>query len=221
MARAVWNGQVIAETAGGMLVETNVYFPPEAVRAEFLRPAEGGSICQWKGGTARYFDVAVAGKVAPGAAWTYPEVGEIAQSFRGWFAFWRGVVVEDAGTATPFAAPLPNVARALRAGRVEWRPDLAALGVVTTGAFAGYLIPELRVLVDVAAATDAGRAAEVARARALAAAVANKAGEPLGHVAVWGSAIPAPEVLAQVAAGRVVLALDAVPEIVTPGPGRT
>lgn len=213
MARAVWNGQVIAETAGGILVETNVYFPPDAVRHAFLRPAEGSSICQWKGGAARYFDVAVAGKVAPGAAWTYPEVGEIAQSFRGWFAFWRGVVVEEAGTATPFVAPLPNVAKALRAGRVEWRPDLAALGVAASAPFAGYLIPELRVLVDVAAATDAGRAAEVARARTLAAAVA-QADVPLGYIAVWGSAIPAPEVLQQVAAGRVVLALDDRPEIV-------
>lgn len=212
MARAVWNGQVIAETAGGMLVETNVYFPPDAVRHAFLRPADGSSLCQWKGGTARYFDVAVADKVAPGAAWTYPEVGEIAQSFRGWFAFWRGVVVEEAGTATPFAAPLPNVARALRASRVEWRPDLAALGLAGAAPFAGYLIPGLRVLVDVVAATDAGRAAEVARARALATAVANRAGEPLGYVAVWGSATPSPEVLSQVAAGRVVLALDATPE---------
>ena len=214
MARAIWNGQVIAETAGGMLVETNVYFPPDAVRHAFLRPTEGSSICQWKGGAARYFDIEVAGSVAPGAAWTYPEVGEIAQSFRGWFAFWRGVVIEEAGTATPFAAPLPNVAKALQAGWVGWRPDLAALGVVTTGAFAGYLIPELRVLVDVAAATDAGRASEVARARALATAVANRVGEPLGYVAVWGSAIPLPEVLAQVSAGRVVLALEAVPEVV-------
>jgi uncharacterized protein (DUF427 family) len=70
MARAVWNGQVIAETGGGMLVETNVYFPPDAVRTEFLRPTDRSRICQWKGGMAPNFEVEVAGKVA--------------QSFRGW-----------------------------------------------------------------------------------------------------------------------------------------
>lgn len=212
MARAIWNGQVIAETSGGVMVETNVYFPPEAVRHGFLRPTDGSSICQWKGGTARYFDVVVAGKVAPGAAWTYAEVGEIARSFQGWFAFWRGVVIDGAETAEPFSAPLPNVAKALGAGRVEWRPDLAALGLVGAGPFAGYLIPERRVLVDVSAATDAGaRVAEIARARKVAVAAA---GAGLGYIAVWGSAIPAAEVLAEVAAGRAVLDLGAEPEIV-------
>lgn len=47
------------------------YLPPEDVREELLRPAGGGTICEWKG-QARYFDVVVGDRVASSAAWCYP-----------------------------------------------------------------------------------------------------------------------------------------------------
>ena len=38
MARAIWEGAVIAESAEYEKLEGNVYFPPEAVKREHLRP---------------------------------------------------------------------------------------------------------------------------------------------------------------------------------------
>jgi len=40
MARAIWNGVVIAESDATVMVEGNHYFPPTAVKREYL-PVEG------------------------------------------------------------------------------------------------------------------------------------------------------------------------------------
>ena len=36
MARAVWNGAVIAESDDVKMVEGNAYFPPDSIRSEYL-----------------------------------------------------------------------------------------------------------------------------------------------------------------------------------------
>jgi uncharacterized protein (DUF427 family) len=95
MPRAIWNEAVIAESSAESvkIVEGNVYFPREAVQAEFLKPSDEHTICPWKG-TASYYDVVVAGKVNSGAAWYYPEPKPAAREIAGRIAFWRGVIVE-------------------------------------------------------------------------------------------------------------------------------
>ena len=93
MARAIWNGEVVAESDDFEIVEGNVYFPPDAVKAEYLRPSETHSICSWKG-TASYYDLEVDGKVNPDAAWYYPSTSPAAKNVEGYLAFWRGVTVE-------------------------------------------------------------------------------------------------------------------------------
>ncbi len=57
MPKAIWNDAVIAQTERFETVEGNVYFPPEAVRMECLRPSETHTICSWKG-MASYFSAA-------------------------------------------------------------------------------------------------------------------------------------------------------------------
>ena len=94
MPTAKWNEAVIAQTERFERVEGNVYFPPESVRMECLRPSETHTVCSWKG-TASYYDVIVDGKVNRDAAWYYPEPTERAQNIKGHIAFWRGVAVED------------------------------------------------------------------------------------------------------------------------------
>lgn len=93
MARAIWNGAVIAESDRYELVEGNVYFPPGTVKAAFLRPSTRQTICPWKG-TARYHDVVVDGQVNAGAAWYYNEPKPAAANIRDHIAFWQGVKVE-------------------------------------------------------------------------------------------------------------------------------
>ena len=93
MARAIWNGAVIAESDDFQVVEGNVYFPPESLSRDYLRPTEQTSTCFWKG-KANYFDVVVDGETNAGAAWYYAEPKKRAENSRGHVAFWRGVEVE-------------------------------------------------------------------------------------------------------------------------------
>jgi uncharacterized protein (DUF427 family) len=93
MPRAIWNGQVIAETEVFELVEGNVYFPPSSLRMEFLRPAPQTTICPWKG-TAQYYDLVVQGQVNAGAAWYYATPKPDAARIKDHVAFWRGVTIE-------------------------------------------------------------------------------------------------------------------------------
>ena len=94
MARAVWNGVVLAESDDFIVVENNCYFPPEAVHFEFLREHAGyHTECPWKG-TATYYDVVADGRVNADAAWSYLDPRERARNIAGYTAFWRGVHIE-------------------------------------------------------------------------------------------------------------------------------
>jgi uncharacterized protein (DUF427 family) len=93
MARATWNGTVIAESDDFEVVEGNVYFPREAVKDEHLRASETHTVCGWKG-TASYYDVVVDGQENRDAAWYYPEPMDAAKNITGHVAFWKGVQVE-------------------------------------------------------------------------------------------------------------------------------
>lgn len=98
MARAMWNGVVLAETDSPVLLEGNVYFPPEAVRHEYLSGTRAWSICPWKG-LARYYTVHVGGQENKNAAWYYPHPSPLARKIKGHVAFWHGVQVELAAAA--------------------------------------------------------------------------------------------------------------------------
>ena len=93
MARAIWNGAVIAESGTTVQVEGNHYFPPGAVNRDFLRDSATHTVCGWKG-TASYYDVVVGDAVNSDAAWYYPTPMDAAENIRGYVAFWRGVTVE-------------------------------------------------------------------------------------------------------------------------------
>lgn len=93
MARATWNGVVIAESDRFEMVEGNVYFPPEAVKGDYLRPSETHTVCPWKG-LCSYYTLEVDGERNPDAAWYYPQTSAAAKHVEGYVAFWRGVSVE-------------------------------------------------------------------------------------------------------------------------------
>jgi uncharacterized protein (DUF427 family) len=93
MARATWNGAVIAESERFEVVEGNVYFPPDAVNAAYLQPSETHTVCGWKG-TASYYDLVVDGQVNRDGAWYYPTTSDAAKNVEGYVAFWRGVAID-------------------------------------------------------------------------------------------------------------------------------
>jgi uncharacterized protein (DUF427 family) len=93
MAKATWNGSVLAESDRYEVVEGNVYFPPEALRREHFQDSATHTTCAWKG-LASYYTVVVGGQVNKDAAWYYPEPKDAARNIRGYVAFWKGVQVE-------------------------------------------------------------------------------------------------------------------------------
>jgi len=94
MPKAVWNGQVIAESDRCEMVEGNHYFPPESVKQDLLRPSNTHTTCGWKG-VASYYNVTVGGQVNKNAAWYYPDPKPAAANIAGYVAFWKGVKIES------------------------------------------------------------------------------------------------------------------------------
>jgi uncharacterized protein (DUF427 family) len=92
--RAIWEDKTIAESDATVVVEGNHYFPLSSVKQEYLKKNGETYTCPWKG-HADYYDVVVNNKVAAGAAWTYPDPSEAASNIKGYYAFWKGVVVTE------------------------------------------------------------------------------------------------------------------------------
>ena len=98
---ALWQGQVIAEAPKDRLVyiEGNWYFPPDAVKQNFLTKSPTPYTCPWKG-VCQYFNVGQAGQLSPDSAWSYPQpkpsaLALVKQDFSNYVAFWRDVQVTE------------------------------------------------------------------------------------------------------------------------------
>ena len=94
MAKAEWNGKVIAESDDCEIVEGNLYFPPDSIKKEFFKESDTHTTCPWKG-LASYYDLAVDGETNKDAAWYYPHPSDAAKNIKGYVAFWNGVKVEE------------------------------------------------------------------------------------------------------------------------------
>jgi uncharacterized protein (DUF427 family) len=92
--KAVWNGEIIAESDETVVVDGNHYFPPDSVKTEKLEVSDTKSTCHWKG-EASYCSIRVAEQVNADAAWFYPEAKEEAANIEGFYAFWNGVEVVE------------------------------------------------------------------------------------------------------------------------------
>lgn len=92
MAKAIWEGSVLAESDRTVEVEGNQYFPRESIVSEFFRDSASHTACPWKG-KASYFDIVIGDKTNKDAAWYYPAPLKGAENIRDHVAFWRGVTV--------------------------------------------------------------------------------------------------------------------------------
>lgn len=93
MAKAIWNGIVLAESDKTVIVEGNYYFPIQAVKQEYLRHSNTHTTCPWKG-TANYYSINVNGLENRDGAWYYPNPKSAATQITNHIAFWRGVRIE-------------------------------------------------------------------------------------------------------------------------------
>lgn len=92
--KAIWNGNVIAESGDTVIVENNHYFPKSSVDSAYLVESDQTSTCPWKG-TANYYSLSVDGETNPNAAWYYNEPKSGATEIKGRIAFWNGVEVTE------------------------------------------------------------------------------------------------------------------------------
>lgn len=90
--KAVWKGQVIAESESTVIVESNHYFPKESIHQDYFTESNKTTHCGWKG-DASYFSVTVGGEINQDAAWYYSKPKSAAKEITGMVAFWRGVEV--------------------------------------------------------------------------------------------------------------------------------
>ena len=94
MATAKWNGKIIAESSETIQIEGNHYFPPTSINKEFFTSSNTHTHCPWKG-QASYYSLDVDGEINADAAWFYPAPSSLAEGFKDYVAFWKGVTVED------------------------------------------------------------------------------------------------------------------------------
>lgn len=92
--KAVWNGEILAQSSDTKVVEGNHYFPPESINDKYFQLSETHSTCPWKG-RASYFHIKVGDKKNENAAWYYPHPKEAAKEIKNHVAFWNGVEVQE------------------------------------------------------------------------------------------------------------------------------
>ena len=92
--KAIWNGQVLAESKETIVVEGNHYFPPNAINKEYFNSSDYHTSCPWKG-KASYYTITVSGQSNIDAAWYYPEPKDEAKNIKNYIAFWKGVEITD------------------------------------------------------------------------------------------------------------------------------
>ena len=90
--KAIWNGQVIAESDDTVVIEGNHYFPISSVKEEFLQNSSTTTVCPWKG-TANYYSLNVEGQENRDAVWYYENPSDLAIAIKDRVAFWRGVEI--------------------------------------------------------------------------------------------------------------------------------
>jgi uncharacterized protein (DUF427 family) len=92
MAKAMWNGRVLADSEQTLTLENDVYFPDDSLQREYFRSSSTVSTHPQKG-QARFYTLLVDGQENPDAAWYYPDPKPAARSVRHHVAFWRGVEI--------------------------------------------------------------------------------------------------------------------------------
>lgn len=95
MAKATFNGTVIAESDDTTFVEGNHYFPIDVLDRSILIETDHHTVCPWKG-KASYYTIELDGSVAENAAWYYPDpLPGAADQVGGRVAFYPVVTVTD------------------------------------------------------------------------------------------------------------------------------
>ncbi len=96
--RAVFGGEVIAESDGALVLTEKgypprIYFPPQDLRGDRLVSTVHATSCPWKG-TAAYWTVSAAGETLENGAWAYPTPLPELAALAGYVSFYEAVTIE-------------------------------------------------------------------------------------------------------------------------------
>ena len=96
--RAVFGGEVIAESDGALVLSEKgypprIYFPPAEVRMERLASTEHATRCPWKG-QAAYWTVSAGGETLENGAWAYPAPLPELAAIADYISFYEAVTIE-------------------------------------------------------------------------------------------------------------------------------
>ena len=90
MARATWEGIIIAEAQDVFEIENSLYFPRDMVRMDLLHRSSTRTRCPWKG-EASYYSLVYGDNRLDDAAWSYENPRSRARVIRDYMAFWKQV----------------------------------------------------------------------------------------------------------------------------------
>ena len=90
--KAIYKGEIIAESNETIVIEGNHYFPPNSLKKGYLKESSTHSACPWKG-LASYYTIEVDGTANKDAAWFYPNPSDKAKEIKDHVAFWKGVEI--------------------------------------------------------------------------------------------------------------------------------
>jgi uncharacterized protein (DUF427 family) len=93
VAKAIWQGVVLAESNDIVIIEGNRYFPLESIIPQYFKSSSHTTHCFWKG-EASYFDIEVNGKKNENAAWFYRNPSPQAAEIKDRIAFWKGIKIQ-------------------------------------------------------------------------------------------------------------------------------
>ncbi len=93
MARAVYNGETIAESENIKNIEGNWYFPKNSIKKKYLKESPTHLIRADKG-EASFYNVYVADKVSWNSAWYYSKPREDSDEIKDLVGFGPGILIE-------------------------------------------------------------------------------------------------------------------------------
>ena len=92
--KAIYNGEIIAQSNETIVIEGNHYFPPGSLKKDFFKESGTHSTCAWKG-LASYNTIEVNGMTNKDAAWFYTDPSDEAKEIRDYVAFWKDVKITE------------------------------------------------------------------------------------------------------------------------------
>lgn len=93
--KAIFNHITIAESNEAILFEGSTYFPPGSIVSRYFKQTAGYTTnCPLKG-EAVYYTIDVNGETREHAGWVYHDPTPAAGHIKGYFAFWKGIKIEE------------------------------------------------------------------------------------------------------------------------------